>query len=94
MNRDPIHKQVAEMSTLQFDTQLNDYLSLTAKYSYATRDYQHMNDNDYSVSVSHSQDLFLHYQFQCLGLVVLVIQAVLIFVKQLIQIELMNLLLL
>ena len=52
MNRDPIHKQVAEMSTLQFDTQLNDYLSLTAKYSYATRDYQHMNDNDYSVSVA------------------------------------------
>ena len=51
VNRIPIHKQVAEMSTLQFDTQLNDYLSLTAKYSYATRDYQHMNDNDYSVSV-------------------------------------------
>ena len=51
MNRDPIHKQIAENSTLQFDTQLNDNLSLTAKYSYATRDYQHMNDNDYSVSV-------------------------------------------
>ena len=51
LNRDPVHKQIAEMSTLQFDTQLNDSLSLVAKYSYSTRDYQHMNDNDYSVSV-------------------------------------------
>lgn len=39
------------MSTLQFDTQLTDSLSLIAKYSYSTRDYQQMNDQDYSVSV-------------------------------------------
>ena len=51
LNREPIHKQVAEMSTLQFDTQLTDSLSLIAKYSYSTRDYQQMNDQDYSVSV-------------------------------------------
>ena len=50
LNRDPVHKQTAEFSTLQLNTELSDSWSLIAKYSYATRDYYHMNDSDYSVS--------------------------------------------
>jgi len=48
MTRIPEHYQLAEMSTLEYVTDLSDTLTMNVKYSYGTRDYQHMNDNDYS----------------------------------------------
>ena len=48
MNRIPEFRQVAEHSTLNLIHSLSDTLTMTAKVSYGTRDYYHMNDNDYS----------------------------------------------
>jgi iron complex outermembrane receptor protein len=48
MTRIPEHYQLSEMSTLEYVTDLSDTLTMNVKYSYSTRDYQHMNDNDYS----------------------------------------------
>ena len=48
MTRIPEHYQLSEMSTLEYVTDLSDTLTMNVKYSYGTRDYQHMNDNDYS----------------------------------------------
>lgn len=51
LNRVPMHYQEAEFTNLQLDRQLNDNLLLTAKYTYETRRFMQMNDNDGSISV-------------------------------------------
>ena len=51
LNRIPMHYQEAEFTNLQLDRQLNDNLLLTAKYTYETRRFMQMNDNDGSISV-------------------------------------------
>jgi outer membrane receptor protein involved in Fe transport len=51
LNREPVHQQTADFATIEFNHDINDDWSMVAKYSYSTRDYYHMNDNDYSVSV-------------------------------------------
>jgi len=48
-NRDPHRTQVIENSQIQYIKDLDD-LTLTAKYSYSTRDYDHRDDNDHSNS--------------------------------------------
>ena len=55
MTRIPEHYQLAEFSTIEYVTDLSDSLTMNVKYSYGTRDYQHMNDNDYG----HSDNPFL-----------------------------------
>ena len=52
LNRVPSHYQKSQVSSLQLNTSLNDNLSLTAKYSYNTREYDHMNDNDYGYTAN------------------------------------------
>ena len=47
LNKVPEHQQIAEFTTLKLDHALSDTLTLNVKYSYGTRDYFHMNDNDY-----------------------------------------------
>ena len=47
LNRVPSHYQKSQISSLQLDTALSDNLTLTAKYSYNTRKYDMMQDNDY-----------------------------------------------
>ncbi len=51
LNRSPMHYQEAEFTNLQLDRQLNDNLLLTAKYTYETRRFMQINDNDGSISV-------------------------------------------
>ncbi len=51
LNRVPMHYQEVEFTNLQLDRQLNDNLLLTAKFSYETRRFMQMNDNDGSISV-------------------------------------------
>ena len=51
LNRPPMHYQEAEFTNLQLDRQLNDNLLLTAKYTYETRRFMQINDNDGSISV-------------------------------------------
>ena len=46
-----MHYQEAEFTNLQLDRQLNDNLLLTAKYTYETRRFMQINDNDGSISV-------------------------------------------
>ena len=47
LNRIPIHQQTVETTNLEYTRDLGNGLSILAKYSYTTRDYYHMNDNDY-----------------------------------------------
>ena len=54
LTRIPEHNQIGEFSQLEFITDITDELTLNAKFSYQTRNYYHMNDNDYS----HSDDPF------------------------------------
>jgi len=48
LNRVPEHYQLAEFSTIEYANDISDTLTLNAKFSYGTRRYDHMNDNDYS----------------------------------------------
>ncbi len=50
LNRDPVHQQTSQLTTLELNHELSDSLMLSVKYSYNHRDYYHMNDNDYSVA--------------------------------------------
>ena len=50
VDREPTHLQKVEFSNLELIKELNDNLTLTAKYSYETRLFQQMNDNDGSIS--------------------------------------------
>ena len=50
VNREPTHLQDVEFSNLELVRELSDDLTMTAKYSYETRRFQQMNDNDGSVS--------------------------------------------
>jgi outer membrane receptor protein involved in Fe transport len=50
VDREPTHLQKFEFSNLELVRELNDNLTMTAKYSYETRLFQQMNDNDGSVS--------------------------------------------
>ena len=52
VNREPTHKQDIEFSNLELVRELSDNLTMTAKYSYETRRFQQMNDNDGSISNS------------------------------------------
>ncbi len=52
VNREPTHLQKNEFSNLELVKELSDSLTMTAKYSYETRMFQQMNDNDGSVSYS------------------------------------------
>ena len=52
LNREPTHLQKNEFSNLELVKELSDSLTMTAKYSYETRMFQQMNDNDGSVSYS------------------------------------------
>ncbi len=52
VNREPTHLQKIEFSNLELVKELSDSLTMTAKYSYETRMFQQMNDNDGSVSYS------------------------------------------
>ena len=51
LDREPEHYQEHEFSTIELDRQLNDNLTLRAKYSYETRIFQQMHDDDGTVSV-------------------------------------------
>ena len=46
LNRNPVHQQEAQFTTLEFVTELND-LTISAKVTANTRRYYHMVDNDY-----------------------------------------------
>lgn len=50
LNREPVHQQTSQHTTLELNHELSDSLLLSVKYSYNHRDYYHMNDNDYSVA--------------------------------------------
>ncbi len=50
LDRDPTHDQDIEFSNLELVRELSDSLTMTAKYSYETRRFQQMNDNDGSIS--------------------------------------------
>ena len=50
LDRDPTHDQDIEFSNLELVRELSDNLTMTAKYSYETRRFQQMNDNDGSIS--------------------------------------------
>ena len=50
VNREPTHVQDIEFSNLELVRELSDNLTMTAKYSYETRRFQQMNDNDGSIS--------------------------------------------
>tara|TARA_B100000963_G_C22637113_1_gene678209 strand:- start:3058 stop:6168 length:3111 start_codon:yes stop_codon:yes gene_type:complete len=50
LNRVPVREQGFEMTTLEVIHDMANDLTLNMKYSYATRDYFHMNDNDYGYS--------------------------------------------
>jgi outer membrane receptor protein involved in Fe transport len=52
VNREPTHLQEIEFSNLELVRELSDNLTMTAKYSYETRRFQQMNDNDGSVSLA------------------------------------------
>ena len=52
VNREPTHLQDIEFSNLELVRELSDDLTMTAKYSYETRRFQQMNDNDGSISYS------------------------------------------
>ena len=47
LNRIPEHNQIVEVALLEYVRDLGNGLTMNAKYSYNTRDYNHMNDNDY-----------------------------------------------
>ena len=51
LDREPTHLQEHEFSTIELNRQLGDSLTLRAKYSYETRLFQQMNDNDGSISI-------------------------------------------
>ena len=51
-DREPTHLQKTEFSNLELVKELSDELTLVAKYSYETRMFQQMNDNDSVVNVS------------------------------------------
>ena len=50
LDREPTHDQDIEFSNLELVRELSDSLTMTAKYSYETRRFQQMNDNDGSIS--------------------------------------------
>ena len=50
LDREPTHDQDIEFSNLELVRELSDNLTMTAKYSYETRRFQQMNDNDGSIS--------------------------------------------
>ena len=52
IDREPTHLQEVEFSNLELVKELNDNLTMTAKYSYETRRFQQMNDNDGSISLA------------------------------------------
>ena len=52
IDREPTHVQDIEFSNLELVRELNDNLTMTAKYSYETRRFQQMNDNDGSTSLA------------------------------------------
>ena len=52
IDREPTHVQDIEFSNLELVRELSDSLTMTAKYSYETRRFQQMNDNDGSTSLA------------------------------------------
>ena len=50
LNKDPSHDQNTSFSTLEFRQEFENY-TFVAKYSYDTREFHQMNDNDGSVAV-------------------------------------------
>ena len=50
LNREPMHYQKAEVTNLEFTTDITDGVQMIAKYTYGTRDFHQMNDNDGSIS--------------------------------------------
>ena len=52
IDRKPTHVQDIEFSNLELVRELSDNLTMTAKYSYETRRFQQMNDNDGSISLA------------------------------------------
>jgi len=57
LNRDPVHQQTSQQSSLELNHQLSDELLLNVQFSYNHRDYFHSGDNDYSVSNGSYQGL-------------------------------------
>jgi len=51
-DREPTHLQKTEFSNLELVKELSEELTLVAKYSYGTRMFQQMNDNDSVVNIS------------------------------------------
>ena len=54
VDRIPTHYQKIEVSNLELVRELDNDLTMVAKYSYETREFNQMNDNDGSVSISTS----------------------------------------
>ena len=50
LNRDPVHQQTSQSTSLELNHELSDELLLNVQITYNHRDYYHSNDNDYSVS--------------------------------------------
>ena len=50
LDREPTHYQESEVTNLELTHDLNDDLQMIVKYTYSTRDFHQMNDNDGSIS--------------------------------------------
>ena len=50
LNREPTHLQTSEVTNLELTHDISDDVQMIAKYTYSTRDFHQMNDNDGSVS--------------------------------------------
>ena len=50
LDREPTHYQESEVSNLELTHDLNDDVQMIVKYTYSTRDFHQMNDNDGSIS--------------------------------------------
>ena len=50
LDREPTHLQTSEVTNLELTHDISDDVQMIAKYTYSTRDFHQMNDNDGSVS--------------------------------------------
>tara|TARA_A200000113_G_scaffold214371_1_gene217628 strand:- start:5463 stop:8324 length:2862 start_codon:yes stop_codon:yes gene_type:complete len=50
LNREPTHLQTSEVTNLELTHDISDDVQMIAKYTYSTRDFHQMNDNDGSIS--------------------------------------------
>ena len=52
LDREPTHFQESEVTNLELTHDLNDDVQMIVKYTYSTRDFHQMNDNDGSISLA------------------------------------------